>query len=105
MHIYLGYPGLPPPDKRKSGNPGFPRGTQWQADGIQPQRLPDGQHLLYTDATTPGNSGSPIFLLKDGDTSQEAFVLAVHVGGVQQNIANCAIPISYHINVDHEYPQ
>ena len=59
---HTGYPGMP--NIVNSGKPGDPPGTQWQTPDISPQRLKDGRHLLYMDATTKGMSGSPLYILK-----------------------------------------
>ncbi|XP_046361401.2 uncharacterized protein LOC124138678 [Haliotis rufescens] len=52
-----GYPRRP--RDGKDGMPGFPRGTQWELE-VNLEEMTD-YHFLYKDATTPGNSGSPVY--------------------------------------------
>ena len=79
--------------EQKEGCPGYPPLTQWYIDGVAPSRLKDGRHLLYLDATSGGNSGSPLYHY---DTNMNiAYALAVHVG--HDFTANMAVPIEYHL--------
>ena len=79
--------------EQKEGRPGYPPLTQWYIDGVAPSRLKDGRHLLYLDATSGGNSGSPLYHY---DTNMNiAYALAVHVG--HDFTANMAVPIEYHL--------
>ena len=64
-------------------------------DAVAPSRLKDGRHLLYLDATTGGNSGSPLY--QYDPKLNTAFALAVHVGHSDW-VANMAVPIEYHID-------
>ena len=61
----LGYPGLPP---------GHPSGTQWETADIRPCVLKDGRHILYTDATAKGNSGSPLYIIKEEQSHKKSRV-------------------------------
>ena len=89
--INLGYPDT---EKYEVGYFGYPPGTQWIIEEIPVQRLPEGSHLLYRKATASGMSGSPLFFFDKNQ--KKAIVVGVHVGG-SKIIANCAIPISYHM--------
>ena len=100
--LFLGYPGLPKKEQRHEGVPGYPFGTQWVVDGVQPSRLYKGQHLMYLDATTGGQSGSPLYFIEKSLGQLNAFVIGVHVGG-EQDIANYAIPISYNMPTLSEF--
>ena len=82
--------------------PGYPLGTQWVVDGVRPSRLHNGQHLLYLDATTGGQSGSPLYFIEKNLGQLNAFVIGVHVGG-EQDIANYAIPMSYNMPTRSEF--
>ena len=64
-----------------------------------------GKHerfLIYTVATTGGNSGSPLYEIKEN----KAMVIGVHVAG--HKVANTAVPIMYHMDprekLHHELP-
>ncbi|XP_046555069.1 glutamyl endopeptidase-like isoform X2 [Haliotis rubra] len=70
-----GYPRRP--TGGKEGTPGYPRGTQWELD-VQLERMTD-YHFLYRDATTDGNSGSPVYW-KIPDLNQYV-ALGIHVTG------------------------
>ena len=96
------------PNHVNAGKPGDPPGTQWQTPDINPQRLKDGRHLLYMDATTKGNSGSPLYILQTVQSEKKAYVVAVHVGsnGSKANggKGNCAVPLCLHMEIDVEFP-
>ena len=54
-----------------------------------------GKHeriLIYTVATTPGNSGSPLYEIR----GNKAMAVGVHVAG--HTVANTAVPIKYHMH-------
>ena len=57
------------------------------------------------DATTPGNSGSPLYMLREEQSQQKAYVLAVHVGHSSQGKGNCAVPICRHMDISTEFPE
>ena len=103
---HAGYPGMP--NDVNAGKPGDPPGTQWQTPDISPQRLKDGRHLLYMDATTKGMSGSPLYILKEEKSAVNAFVVAVHVGSNGSKAlggkGNCAVPLCRHMEIDAEFP-
>ena len=91
MFCFIGYPGIP--KTKKPGNPGFPPGTQWKVDNVAPIRARHGRFLIYTETTTKGNSGSPLYTY---DTkTNKALVVGVHVGG--HHIGNTSVPITYHL--------
>ena len=107
-----GYPGLPLyPNKTlkqvvpilNAGKPGDPPGSQWQTPKISPCRLKDGRHILYMDATTPGNSGSPLYFMREEQSEKKAYVLAVHVGSSSEGKGNCAVPLCRHMEIDTEF--
>ena len=91
---FLGYPGEPEKGQRYDGVPGYPKGTQWVVDGVQPCRLHKGKHLMYLDATTGGQSGSPLYFIEKILGQLKAFVIGVHVGGTGRIHFNSAVPIS-----------
>ena len=90
----LGYPGLPP---------GHPSGTQWETADIRPCVLKDGRHILYMDATAKGNSGSPLYIIKEEQSHKKAYVIGVHVGGSQDK-ENRAVPLALHMPIATEFP-
>ena len=90
MMFTLGYPKW---EGKVSGSPGDPPYTQWIGENLHVQRLWKGSHLLYKDATSKGMSGSPLYFM-DGN-NENAFVVAVHVGG--QFLTNYAVPLSFHM--------
>ena len=47
--------------------------------------------MLYTEATTKGNSGSPLYEIREN----KARVVGLHVAG--HNVANTSVPIMYHM--------
>ena len=95
---YLGYPGNPKVEEE--GYPGYPPASQWTVESVAPTRIKGGRHLLYLDATNPGNSGSPIFHL-DKQTGR-AYVIGVHVGCTKM-VANMAVPICYHLETSENF--
>ena len=101
--LFIGYPGRPQNrEQRHEGVPGYPFGTQWVVDGVQPSRLHKGQHLMYLDATTGGQSGSPLYFIEKNQDEIKAYVIGVHVGG-EKDIANYAVPISYSMQTSSQY--
>ena len=61
-----------------------------------------GHHLEYMDATSGGNSGSPLYLIKDEGSQKEAYVVGVHVGCIgskSEDKGNCAVILSRHMNM------
>ena len=101
--LFIGYPGRPRnKEQRHEGVPGYPFGTQWVVDGVQPSRLHKGQHLMYLDATTGGQSGSPLYFIEKIQGDIKAYVIGVHVGG-EKDIANYAVPISYSMQTSSQY--
>ena len=79
---------------QEPGVPGYPPITQWVGENIAAIRLRKGRHLLYRDATSPGQSGSPLYYIDED--KKKAFVVATHVGG-NRIIGNSAVPISNHM--------
>ncbi|XP_046550393.1 glutamyl endopeptidase-like isoform X2 [Haliotis rubra] len=59
--LMSGYPGL---DRAEEGVPGYPPRTQWSIQVTDCRA--DGRFLRYKDATTGGNSGSPLFVKQNG---------------------------------------
>ena len=98
--LLIGYPG--PPRELKDGNPGYPPGTQWIADDVTPIRANEGRFLLYTEATTKGNSGSPLYLFDT--TGNKALATGVHVAGHALLGTNASVPVSFHLDAQEEYP-
>ncbi|XP_071098099.1 glutamyl endopeptidase-like [Haliotis cracherodii] len=76
--LYMsGYPGIP--KEQKDGVPGWPTGTQWK---IKLTTVTvNKQSLQYRDATTPGNSGSPVYEMKDG----RYVAHGIHTNGIDEN--------------------
>ena len=57
---------------------------------------------MYLDATTGGQSGSPLYFMEKKSGQLNAFVIGVHVGG-EKDIANYAVPISYSMRTSSQY--
>ena len=83
------------------GIPGFPPGTQWEVKDVAPIRAKDGGFLMYTETTTGGNSGSPLF--KYDEKENKALVVGVHVAG--HEIANIAVPIMFHLSPQEKFQE
>ena len=107
-----GYPGVPLFANKtlnqvvpvhNTGRPGHPPGSQWQSSKIIPCRLKDGRHMLYMDAITLGNSGSPLYMLREEQSQKKAFVVAVHVGNSSGGMGSCAVPLCTHMEIDTEF--
>ena len=71
-------------------------------ENIDVLRLKKGQHLLYRDNTSPGQSGSPLYYVDPGQ--KKAFAVGVHVGG-NRIIGNSAVPISNHMKTFITWPE
>ncbi|XP_048251704.1 glutamyl endopeptidase-like [Haliotis rufescens] len=85
--LYMaGYPGIP--EEQKEGVPGCPPGTQWE---IQLTTVTVNERRLhYRDATTPGNSGSPVYELKNG----RYVAHGIHTHGIgEDQTSNSAVRI------------
>ena len=82
------------------GSPGYPPATQWVGKNIDAQRLKNGRHILYRDATSQGMSGSPLYYIDEKEN--KAIVVGVHVGG-NRIIGNCAVPICYHMDTARKW--
>ena len=86
---------------QEHGVPGYPPITQWVGEITAASRLWKGRHILYRDATSPGQSGSPLYYIDDD--KKKAFVVATHVGG-NRIIGNSAVPISNHMKTFKTWP-
>ena len=53
-----------------------------------------GRFLLYTDTTSKGQSGSPLYTVR----GQDAYVVGVHVAGHATLRTNSSVPISLHMS-------
>ena len=51
-----------------------------------------------------GNSGSPLYILREEQSQKKAFVVAVHVGASSVGMGNCAIPLCKHMEIDGQFP-
>ncbi|XP_048251702.1 glutamyl endopeptidase-like [Haliotis rufescens] len=83
--LYMsGYPGIP--EERRDGVPGWPPGTQWK---IKLTTVTvNKRRLQYRDATTPGNSGSPVYQLRNG----RYVAHGIHTNGIdKKNTSNEAV--------------
>ena len=54
------------------------------------------------DATTGGTSGAPLYILKNEPSGPKAYVVAVHVGFINEDKGNCAVPICKHMQISTE---
>ena len=70
-------------------------------DDVAPIRAKEGRFLLYTESTTKGNSGSPLYLFDV--TGRKALATGVHVAGHESLGTNISVPITFHIPIQEQH--
>jgi V8-like Glu-specific endopeptidase len=70
-------------------------------DDVAPIRAKEGRFLLYTQATTKGNSGSPLFFFDV--TGNKALATGVHVAGLESLGTNVSVPIALHLDTQEKH--
>jgi V8-like Glu-specific endopeptidase len=70
-------------------------------DDVAPIRAKEGRFLLYTESTTKGNSGSPLYLFDA--TGKKALATGVHVAGHETLGTNVSVPITFHLAIQEQH--